>query len=231
MPAAPLIELEAVTKSYPSADGDSAVVILRDASFAAMRGESMAILGPSGSGKSTILNLIGGLDRPDRGVVRFDGQDIAQLPETELARFRNQSVGFVFQQHHLLPHATVLENVLIPALATGKSVSDETLARARQLVERVGLSGRMNQLPGRLSGGERQRAALIRALINQPAVILADEPTGALDQAHAGEVARLLLELNSETGATLVIVTHSAELAALCGRRLELREGRLVDYV
>ena len=227
MPAAPLIELEGVSKSYPSADGGEAVSILKDASLGVLRGESVAILGPSGSGKSTILNLLGGLDRPDRGVVRFDGRDLGGLPEPELARFRNRSVGFVFQQHHLLPHATVLENVLIPALASGNSVPDEAVARARRLIERVGLQTRMDQLPGRLSGGERQRVALVRALVNQPAVVLADEPTGALDRGNASEVARLLVELNQETGATLVIVTHSIELAGLCRRRLELRDGRL----
>lgn len=228
MSVAPLIELEAVTKSYPSANGAVPVTILRDAALAVFRGESVAILGPSGSGKSTILNLLGGLDRPDRGVVRFEGRDLGALPEPELARFRNRSVGFVFQQHHLLPHATVLENVLIPALADGGTVPDELRTRAGQLLERVGLKTRMEYLPGRLSGGERQRAALVRALINRPALVLADEPTGALDRAHADEVARLLVELNSETGATLVIVTHNAELAARCGRRLELQDGHLV---
>lgn len=228
MPAAPLIELESVTKSYPAADGGVPLVILRDASLAVLRGESVAILGPSGSGKSTILNLLGGLDRPDRGQVRFDGRDLVTLSEPDLARFRNRSVGFVFQQHHLLPHASVLENVLIPAFAAASSVTDSTRARARTLLARVGLQDRMDQLPGRLSGGERQRAALVRALINEPAVVLADEPTGALDRTNAAEVARLLVELNRETGVTLLVVTHSVELAANCSRRIELRDGRLV---
>lgn len=228
MPAAPLLELESVTKSYPAASGDAPLVILQDASLEVARGESVAILGPSGAGKSTILNLLGGLDRPDRGRVCFDGRDIGALSEPDLARFRNRSVGFVFQQHHLLPHATVLENVLVPALADGGPVPDAVVQRARRLLERVGVAGRMEQLPGRLSGGERQRVALVRALVNEPAAILADEPTGALDTATATEVARLLLELNRETGVTLLVVTHSADLAARCGRRLALRDGRIV---
>lgn len=226
MPAAPLIDLESVTKSYPASDGRTPVVILKDASLAVSRGESVAILGPSGSGKSTILNLLGGLDRPDSGLVRFDGRDLGSLSEPELARFRNRSVGFVFQQHHLLPHASVLENVLVPALADG-AVQDSTIARARELLTRVGLQDRVDQLPGRLSGGERQRVALVRALINSPALVLADEPTGALDQTNAAEVARLLVELNRETNVTLLVVTHSVELATKCSRRLELRDGRL----
>ena len=226
--AAPLLELVSVTKSYPAAAGGSPLVILRDASLAVARGESIAIVGPSGSGKSTVLNLLGGLGRPERGQVRFDGRDLGGWSETELARFRNRSIGFVFQQHHLLPHATVLENVLIPALAEGTAVADAVVLRARSLLQRIGLAERVEQLPGRLSGGERQRVALVRALINNPAVVLADEPTGALDHANAEEVARWLVDLNQELGVTLVVVTHSAELAAKCGRRVELRDGRFV---
>ena len=228
MPAAPLLELESVVKSYPGPAEAARVVILRQASLGILRGESVAILGPSGSGKSTILNLLGGLDRPDSGPVRFAGRELGTLSEPELAAFRNRSVGFVFQHHHLLPHATVLENVLIPALATGQPISDAVRARAEQLLDRVGLRARATQLPGRLSGGERQRTALVRALINEPAAVLADEPTGALDQANAAEVARLLIELNRDAGVTLVVVTHSAELAARCSRRVTLSEGRLL---
>ncbi len=226
--AAPLIELDSVTKSYPAADGSAPVVILREAILAVQPTESLAILGPSGSGKSTILNLLGGLDRPDGGQVRFAGRDLGALAEADLADFRNRSVGFVFQQHHLLPHATVLENVLLPTLVSGRATSDAALVRAQKLLERVGLRERVNQLPGRLSGGERQRVALVRALINEPTVVLADEPTGALDQQNAAEVAALLMELNREAGVTLVVVTHSAELAARCQRRIELQNGRLV---
>ncbi len=227
MSAVPLLELESVTKAYPAAAGGTPLVILKDASLSVARAESVAIVGPSGSGKSTILNLLGGLDRPEAGRVLFEGRDLGTLSEPNLARFRNRSVGLVFQQHHLLPHATVLENVLIPALAEGGTVADAVVQRARQLLDRVGLSLRSDQLPGRLSGGERQRVALVRALINEPAVVLADEPTGALDHTNATEVARLLGDLNRETGVTLVVVTHSAELAAQCRRRLELRDGRL----
>ena len=227
--AAPLIELVSVTKSYPAADGSAPLVILREAVLSVQPTESVAILGPSGSGKSTILNLLGGLDRPDKGQVRFEGRDLGALSEADLADFRNRSVGFVFQQHHLLPHATVLENVLIPTLVSGRATSNAALERAQKLLVRVGLQERVNQLPGRLSGGERQRVALVRALINEPTVVLADEPTGALDQKNAAEVAALLMELNRETGVTLVVVTHSAELAGRCQRRIELQNGRLVS--
>jgi len=228
MPSASLLELVSVTKSYPAAGAGPALVILRDASLTVRCSESVAIIGPSGSGKSTILNLLGGLDRPDRGEVRFEGRDLGGLTEPQLAHFRNRSVGFVFQQHHLLPHASVLENVLLPTLAENSKTELATHERARDLLVRVGLQDRTDQLPGRLSGGERQRVALVRALINQPAIVLADEPTGALDHHNATEVSRLLVELNRDLGITLLVVTHSAELAGKCGRRVELRDGQMV---
>lgn len=229
MASVALIELISVTKSYQAPDGAPALVVLRNASLAVQRGESLAVVGPSGSGKSTVLNLLGGLDRAEQGSVRFDGHELTAMPEPDLAKFRNRSVGFVFQQHHLLPHATVLENVLVPALAEGKSVADAVVERGRKLLQRVGLGGRLDYLPGRLSGGERQRAAVVRALINEPALVLADEPTGALDQASAAEVAQLLVDLNRESGVTLIVVTHNPELAARMGRRLELKSGHLVE--
>jgi lipoprotein-releasing system ATP-binding protein len=201
--------------------------VLRDASLRIAAGESVAIVGPSGSGKSTILNLIGALDRPDGGRIQVGDRDLSSLDDLALARFRNRTVGFVFQAHHLLSHCTVWENVLVPALAEASSVDAATEERARRLLKRVGLEDRMGHRPGQLSGGERQRAAVVRALINEPGLLLADEPTGALDRASASELARLLLELNREQHLTLVLVTHAPDLARQMGRVLELRDGRL----
>ena len=226
--ATPLIELRSVTKAYVAADGAPPVSVLRDASLVVGRSESVAIVGPSGSGKSTILNLLGTLDLPDAGQVLLEGRDLTRMTSPELAGVRNRQIGFVFQSHHLLPHCSVLENVLIPTMAqTGKSPADAG-TRAKALLERVGLGARLDHLPGRLSGGERQRCAVVRALINQPLLLLADEPTGALDQASALEIGRLLVELNREQGITLVVVTHSAGLARQMGRVVEMRDGRLV---
>lgn len=224
---APLIELRRVTKSYAAPDGAPPVSVLRDASLAVGPGESIAIVGPSGSGKSTILNLLGTLDLPDAGEVLLEGRDLTHLSATELASIRNRRIGFVFQSHHLLPHCTVLENVLIPTLAESKVAPGEAVERARRWLDRVGLGARMDQLPGRLSGGERQRCAVVRALINQPVLLLADEPTGALDRGSAAEIARLLGELNREAGVTLVVVTHSLELAGQMQRTVALADGRL----
>jgi predicted ABC-type transport system involved in lysophospholipase L1 biosynthesis ATPase subunit len=223
-----LVELVAVTKSYEAPDGAPPVPVLREASFQVRRGERVAIVGPSGSGKSTILNLLGTLDQPDSGQVRLLGQNLSSLQPDELATFRNRSIGFVFQSHHLLPHCSVLENVLIPTMASTGKVPDGAAGRAMALLKRVGLGARLDYLPGRLSGGERQRCALVRALINQPAVLLADEPTGALDRASAEEVARLLVELNQEQGVTLILVTHSQELAGRMQRSVEVRDGKLI---
>lgn len=224
----PLVELVAVTKSYAAPDGAPAVPVLKDASLRVLRGESVAIVGPSGSGKSTILNLLGTLDRPDAGQVRLMGQDLGTLNAHELAALRNRQIGFVFQSHHLLPHCSVLENVVIPTLASTGKAPAGSLEKATRLLTRVGLGERLDHLPGKLSGGERQRCALVRALINEPALILADEPTGALDRKSAEEVARLLVELNREQGVTLILVTHSLELANRMGRVVEVREGKLI---
>jgi lipoprotein-releasing system ATP-binding protein len=224
--ADPLLQLRGVTKSFPV--GDSTVSVLRNASLALATGSSTAIVGPSGSGKSTVLNLIGTLDRPDSGEILFEGADLTRLNPAELARFRNRKIGFIFQAHHLLPHCTVLENVLVPALAFQDRAPDEVVQRARQLLDRVGLGARLDHLPGRLSGGERQRAAVVRALVNAPSLLLADEPTGALDRVSAGEIGTLLVELNREQKVTLLVVTHSQELAARMERTLEMRDGALV---
>jgi len=201
------------------------VDVLRGVSFELDDGQSVAITGPSGSGKSTLLHLIGTLDTPTRGRIEIDGREVYRLPEVDLARFRNTKIGFVFQDHHLLPQYSVRENVLIPTLAFGggKNDADE---RARELLERVGLTGRLDHRPAELSGGERQRVAVARALINRPSLLLCDEPTGSLDAENADAVARLLFDLHRETGTVLVVVTHSEEIASRFERRLELREGR-----
>ena len=214
-----LLELTHVSKSYGAVD------VLRDVNLQLTTGKRMAIIGPSGSGKSTLLNIIGALDLPTRGTMNLDGRDLSHLAENELAGIRNRQIGFIFQLHHLLPQCTVLENVLIPTL-TGHT-TDADCARAERLLERVGLKHRLTHRPGQLSGGECQRVAVVRALINQPKLLLADEPTGSLDHASATNLGQLLTELNKEEGVALVLVTHSLELAHQMPRVLELRDGTL----
>jgi lipoprotein-releasing system ATP-binding protein len=205
--------------------GGETVEVLRGVSFALAAGEALAVTGPSGSGKSTLLHLLGTLDAPDAGRVEIDGRDPAGLAEPELARFRNRAIGFVFQEHYLLPQYTVLENTLLPALAfPGDRAAAR--ARARELLERVGLGHRLRHRPAELSGGERQRVAVARALVNRPGLLLCDEPTGSLDRDHAGAVAALLFELHREEGAALVVVTHDEALAARLPRRCRLVDGR-----
>ena len=222
-----LLELADVSKSYGSPEGGPVLEVLRDIGLEIGAGEAAAIIGPSGSGKSTLLNIMGALDRPSAGVVRLDGRDLGDLSEKELARIRNRQIGFIFQLHHLLPQCTVLENALIPTL-TGRA-TDVDRARAERLLERVGLNHRLSHRPGQLSGGECQRVAVVRALINQPKLLLADEPTGSLDHAAATNLGELLLELNREEGVALVLVTHSLELARRLPRTMELRDGQLVS--
>ena len=222
----PILELADVTKTYPSPDGAGAV-ILDGVSLRVARGESVSIVGPSGSGKSTLLNIMGTLDRPTAGQVMLDGVDLLGLDEKRLAVVRNREIGFVFQLHHLLPQCTVLENALIPSLVNGRAA--QAREEARRLLDRVGLSHRLSYRPGQLSGGERQRVAVVRALINKPKLILADEPTGSLDHAGAEDLGRLLAGLNKQEGVTLVVVTHSAELARSMGRTLQLRDGKLTQ--
>jgi lipoprotein-releasing system ATP-binding protein len=227
MPA-PLLQLVAVSKRYEGPDGSAAVPVLQDIHLELEPGESLAIVGPSGCGKSTLLNLLGTLDRPSGGSVRLNGQDLADLTDTALAAVRNRRIGFVFQSHFLLPQCTVLENVLVPTLATRDSAQRaDAPRRARQLLERVGLGTRLGHRPGQLSGGERQRVAVVRALINHPDLLLADEPTGALDRAAAGLLGDLLVQLNREQGVALVLATHATDLAQRMGRVLELRDGQL----
>jgi lipoprotein-releasing system ATP-binding protein len=201
--------------------------VLAGVSFELSRGESLAIVGPSGSGKSTLLSIIGTLEPPTSGTVRLSGQDPFTLDEPGLAEFRRRQIGFVFQDHHLLPQCTVLENVLVPFLADGAANSADR-QRAVQLLERVGLSQRLTHRPAELSGGERQRVAIARALVRQPTLLLADEPTGNLDRTTAESITRLLLELQGELNTILIVVTHSSALASAVGRRLELDAGRLV---
>jgi lipoprotein-releasing system ATP-binding protein len=199
---------------------------LQDVSLELSAGQNVAILGPSGSGKSTLLHIVGTLDAPTSGSVRLDGNDPFALAEPELAAFRNQRIGFVFQDHHLLPQCSVLENVLLPTIAKGPATPEE-VDRARSLIARVGLEGRLTHRPAELSGGERQRAAVARALVNRPRLLLADEPTGNLDAKSAAGVAELLLELQAADAAMLIVVTHSQELAARLQGRLTLVDGRL----
>jgi lipoprotein-releasing system ATP-binding protein len=222
----PDLAVENVVKEFPTRA--EPLVVLRGASFSLSAGETLAILGPSGSGKSTLLYIIGTLDRPTSGCVELQGQDTSKLGEPQLADFRNQRIGFVFQDHHLLPQCSLLENVLLPTIANG-AASTEAVERAKMLLDRVGLSGRLDHRPAELSGGERQRGAIARALIRRPALLLADEPTGNLDRTSATAVGQLLLEMQRTENTMLVVVTHSQELATLFGRRMEIDEGRLVE--
>ena len=227
-----LLELLDIAKHYDVPDEADGYYVLKDVTLRVEAGESVAITGPSGSGKSTLLNIIGALDRPTSGRVLLEDRDLSELSDKELAIIRNREIGFVFQLHHLLPQYTALENVLIPTLAkTGRAVEDDAEARARHLLERVGLGHRLSYRPGRLSGGERQRVAVVRALINSPKLLLADEPTGSLDRASADDLAQLLRELNREEGVTLILVTHSLELAEHAARVLELSDGVLKPQV
>jgi ABC-type lipoprotein export system ATPase subunit len=224
-----LLDLQGVSKSFAATADAPETGVLRGVNLQVARGESLAIVGPSGSGKSTLLNIIGTLDRPTAGTVRLDGRDLSTLDEQALAGLRGREIGFVFQLHHLLPQCTVLENVLVPTLAAGDlKRSEPAEARARRLLERVGLEKRLAHRPGQLSGGERQRVAVVRALINEPKLLLADEPTGALDRASAETLALLLRELNREEGVALIVVTHAMNLAREMGRALEMRDGTLV---
>lgn len=222
----PLLELTNLSKSYIDPGSGARVPVLRGVNLNIETGESVAIVGPSGCGKSTLLNILGTLDTPDEGQLVFDGESLTQSHAKHLAAVRSQKIGFIFQLHHLMPQCSVLENVLLPTLAVPEPHADPQ-PRAEALLEQVGLKDRMTWKPAQLSGGERQRVAFVRALINQPRLILADEPTGALDEANAAALTDLLLQLQQSSGVTLVMVTHHRAQAERMGRVLKIHEGVL----
>jgi lipoprotein-releasing system ATP-binding protein len=224
-----LLSLSHISKAYRDPGSDIIVPVLRDVTLNIEAGESVAIVGPSGCGKSTLLNLLGTLDIPDTGDFIFDGQSVSKCSVEMLAELRSEKIGFIFQLHHLMPQCTVLENVLLPTLALKNKPSADILKkRAEELLASVGLQDRLSWKPAQLSGGERQRVAVVRALINQPKLILADEPTGALDEKSADSLTSLLLDLQKSTGVSLVVVTHHPAQAARMGRVLTMNEGELV---
>ena len=225
-----MLELIDVAKKYESPGDKQGLSVLKDITLKVEPDRSLVIVGPSGCGKSTLLNIMGALDIPSSGKVLFDGQDLAALGQKELARIRNKHIGFVFQLHHLLPQCTVLENVLVPTLADKKHPPiKEIRDRAVQLLERGALKKLLLYRPGELSGGQRQRVAVVRALINRPKLLLADEPTGSLDKDSSENIADLLVELNHSEKVTLVVVTHSLSLAGRMDRVMELSDGLLKD--
>lgn len=219
-----MIKLHSITKTYPS--GNSVRHVLNGLSLEVQKGETVAIVGPSGSGKTTLLNIIGALDKADSGQVLFEGTDIMLMNKNLLPAFRNQKIGMVFQLHHLLPQCTLWENVLVPTIPLNKK-NIESEKHAEDMLKRTGIWEQRFQKPAELSGGECQRAAVVRALINHPSLILADEPTGALDRDNALMLTDLLLELNKEQGTALIVVTHSMELAAKMNKVYHLIDGQL----
>ena len=222
-----LLKLENIVKTYDQTETSSPQNILNAITLQIEKGDAIAVTGPSGSGKSTLLNIMGGLDKPSSGNIYLDGQDLSKCSDKELAAIRNRDIGFIFQLHHLLPQCTVLENVLIPTIPAKRDNSSDTTKRAKRLLERVGLDHRYYHRPGQLSGGECQRTAFIRALINRPKLVLADEPTGSLDNIAAEKLGRLLIDLNREENVALVVVTHSIELARQLNTVYRLHEGVL----
>ena len=221
-----MLHIQNISKSYPSASGIMKHKVLNQISFDVSKGETVAIVGPSGTGKTTLLNILGTLDKADDGTVNIDGTDIMQLNSKTQPEFRNQKIGMVFQLHHLLPQCSLWENVLLPTIPI-KNKNGNTEKRAEELLKRTGIWDRRFQKPAELSGGECQRAAVVRALINEPSIILADEPTGALDEENAEKLSELLLELNKELGTTLIVVTHSSALANKMDKIYELHSGQL----
>jgi len=221
-----MLEVRDITKEYP-APGEP-LRVLRGVSFDLSAGKSLAIMGPSGSGKSTLLNIIGTLDAPTSGSIAFESLHLQDLTADEAAAFRNESIGFVFQDHHLLPQCTAVENVLLPCLAHGP-VTEKDSARATELLDRVGLAERRDHSPSQLSGGERQRVAIARAMVRRPRLLLCDEPTGNLDAERSAEIGRLFLRLRDEENVGLIVVTHNAEFSTVFDRRRVLSEGTLHD--
>jgi putative ABC transport system ATP-binding protein len=223
---APLYELRGVTKSY--GDGSTKVDAVRDLDLTIGHGEFLAVAGPSGSGKTTLLQLLGGLDRPSAGEVRFEGRDLGSLREAELTRLRLDTIGFVFQQFNLIPTVTAAENVAL-ALAPRRISATERKERVAELLSAVGLGSRGHHLPSQLSGGEQQRVAIARALANEPRVVLADEPTGNLDSTTGDEIVGLLRQLSDDRGQTVVLITHDTQVAAAAPRTVRMQDGRVVD--
>jgi lipoprotein-releasing system ATP-binding protein len=231
--AGTVLVLEMLKKSYPAPEGLEAPEVLKGVNFSLSEGERVAVKGPSGSGKSTLLNLIGALDYPSDGRILFRGSDIGSLEDKERSRFRNRSLGFIFQLHHLLPQCTVMENLLLPLYpflpkgGKGKEILSHAHDRASAMLNRVGLSAKEGRFPGTLSGGERQRVAAVRALINNPDLLLADEPTGSLDGSSSDLLMDMIEELQSEKRAAMILVTHNNSIASRADRVLELRGGYL----
>lgn len=223
------IQLDQVGKHYQSGGMTSRREVLKEVSLTINQGDGLAVLGPSGSGKSTLLNLIGTLDKPTSGTIRFDGEDAAGMDDRQLAAFRNQKLGFVFQLHHLLPQFTLLENVLIPLIPRKNTIEKkQARSRAFDLLASVGLQDKIGQRPGELSVGECQRGAVVRALINEPELILADEPTGSLDRQSAEQMGELLSGIHKDHQVTMVIVTHSQKLANRMGLVYQLEDGKMI---
>ena len=225
-----LVEMIDCEKSYGQPGGHESLRILDQLNLTVEQGESLAVTGRSGSGKSTLLHLIAGLDRPNGGVIRFDGEELGDKTEEQLARYRTRDIGMVFQLHQMLPQCTALENVLLPAFADGAPAPPSQVRdRAESLLENVGLADRMKHLPAQLSGGEKQRCAIARALLNRPRLLLADEPTGSLDDLSAGSVMDVLQRLHQEEGLTVILVTHAEEWSRRMSRQLHLQAGQLED--
>ena len=224
-----IVELDNISKTYQNRGTTIKQEVLKELSFNVNKGDSIAIIGPSGSGKSTLLNIIGTLDIPNSGIVKLNGNELNELNENQLAEIRNKNIGFVFQMHHLLPQLSLIENVLIPSIPNkNKTKQNEIYAKAKNLLASVGLEDKIHKHPGNLSGGECQRATVIRALINEPELILADEPTGSLDKESAEQMGELLTEINKKHNVAMIVVTHSQELANKMDVVYELVDGKLV---
>jgi len=226
-----MIILENISKHYQKEGSQIVHKVLNDITFTINQDDSIAIVGPSGCGKSTLLNMIGTLDFPTAGMVKYDGVDISKLNDKQLSELRNQRIGFVFQMHHLLPQLRVIENVILPVLPyASKQELKKSTQKAEELLIQVGLKDHINQFPGQLSGGECQRVAVVRALINKPDIILADEPTGSLDQKSAEQIGNLLVEIQQERGIAIIVVTHSKQLADKMKTKFSLINGKLEQY-
>ncbi|NOR86689.1 MAG: ATP-binding cassette domain-containing protein [Bacteroidales bacterium] len=225
-----ILELENINKTYINKDSDVQRKVLKGLSLNLNYGEAIAIAGPSGSGKSTLLNIIGLLDLPNSGIVKFNGKETQHFSQNKLAEIRNKEIGFIFQSHHLLPQLNLLENVLLPSIPLqDKNQKKLAVERAKKLLEKVGLADKMQQYPGQLSGGECQRTAVVRALINEPKLILADEPTGSLDEISAEKIGELLSSIHQEQKVALIVVTHSAKLAQAIGSIYTLSNGKITQ--